>query len=142
MFKQILVPVDLSHTEQLPRLMDAVSRLAHTSEANVCLIYVDKSLEHKAGSPQIDTATYHNHVNENRQQLTALLKTLDSQAFTLTALIREGCVHDQILEEVNRRNVDAVVMMARKPGISSYFIGSSAERVVRHAACSVFVLRE
>jgi len=31
--------------------------------------------------------------------------------------------------------------MASKPGLANYFIGSSAERVVRHAGCSVFVIR-
>jgi nucleotide-binding universal stress UspA family protein len=33
-------------------------------------------------------------------------------------------------------------MMAGTPGLSSYIIGSNAERVVRHAECSVFIVRD
>jgi nucleotide-binding universal stress UspA family protein len=54
---------------------------------------------------------------------------------------REGSAHDQILEESHENGVDAILLMAKRPGFSSYFIGTTAERVVRHADCSVFVIR-
>lgn len=143
MYNRILVPVDLSHKTQLPQLMEAVQRLVQPDgSTDVWLLYVDKSREHTAGNPQIDATISHNHNVEVSDQLTALLQQYTGAAFTIGGLVRQGTVHDQILAEISYRNADAVVMMARKPGLSSYFIGSSAERVVRHASCSVFVVRD
>ena len=36
---------------------------------------------------------------------------------------------------------DCVVVGSHKPGLSDYFLGSTAARIVRHAPCSVHVLR-
>ena len=59
----------------------------------------------------------------------------------ITFKIRNGSVHQEILEEAKKIDADAIVMMATKPGLSSYFISSTAERVIRHAKCSVFIIR-
>lgn len=60
----------------------------------------------------------------------------------MEVVVREGIVHDQILEQAAEIGADAILMVAQRPGLSSYFIGSAAERVVRHAKCSVFILRQ
>jgi len=141
MFNRILVPIDLAHKEQIPHLLSIAKRLSTPEVSDICMLYVDKSLEHRAGNPQIDEGIYRNHIHETTQQMSKLLSQLDLKDINAYARVREGTVHDQILEEIRENNIDAVVMMASKPGLANYFIGSSAERVVRHAGCSVFVIR-
>ncbi|WP_299963629.1 universal stress protein [uncultured Roseobacter sp.] len=36
---------------------------------------------------------------------------------------------------------DCIIVGSHKPGLSDYFLGSTAARVVRHAPCSVYVIR-
>ena len=36
---------------------------------------------------------------------------------------------------------DCIVVGSHKPGLSDYFLGSTSARIVRHAPCSVHVLR-
>ena len=36
---------------------------------------------------------------------------------------------------------DCIIVGSHKPGLADYFLGSTAARVVRHAPCSVLVLR-
>ena len=38
-------------------------------------------------------------------------------------------------------DTDCVVIASHRPGLQDYLLGSTAARVVRHAACSVHVLR-
>ncbi len=47
----------------------------------------------------------------------------------------------EIAEFARNINADCIIMGSHKPGLSDYFLGSTAARVVRHAPCSVVVLR-
>jgi nucleotide-binding universal stress UspA family protein len=58
--------------------------------------------------------------------------------------VRQGGVHQEILEEANAANADLIVMSShrqQKPGIRANFLGSNTGHVVRYAKCSVFVVR-
>lgn len=46
-----------------------------------------------------------------------------------------------IADFAKAENADCIIMGSHKPGLSDYFLGSTAARVVRHAHCSVVVLR-
>lgn len=46
-----------------------------------------------------------------------------------------------IVEYAEKHGVDCIVLASHKPGLEDYFLGSTADRVVRHAACSVHVIR-
>ncbi|MGI1668740.1 MAG: universal stress protein [Neptuniibacter sp.] len=141
MFKKILLPVDLSHEEQIKQLIGIATTLAGGQKAELHMLYVDQSLIHRAGYPHLDEQKFADH---RKDALATMTQRLDDLPENLTGFshCREGTAHDQILESAKELQVDAIAMMARKPGISSYFIGSNAERVVRHAPCSVFVIRE
>ncbi|MFC3616158.1 universal stress protein [Lutimaribacter marinistellae] len=54
----------------------------------------------------------------------------------------EGHVYRSILDFAREQGADCIVMGSHRPGLSDYFIGSTAARVVRHAACAVHVHRE
>ncbi|MEM9578567.1 MAG: universal stress protein [Pseudomonadota bacterium] len=47
----------------------------------------------------------------------------------------------EIADFARKSNADCIIMGSHKPGLSDYFLGSTAARVVRHAPCSVIVLR-
>ncbi|WP_296062912.1 universal stress protein [uncultured Amphritea sp.] len=140
MYSNILIPLDLSHKEQVVELAQIATALAAGSPARINLLYVDQSFVHRAGDPQFDKALHEGHRNEALKEMEDLLVSLPENTVVNT-LYRDGTAHDQILETAGQLGVDVIVMMARKPGISSYFIGSNAERVVRHAPCSVFIVR-
>ncbi len=53
----------------------------------------------------------------------------------------EGHSGQTILEWAEANQVDCIVIMSHRPGLQDYFLGSTAGRVVRHAQCSVHVIR-
>ncbi|RTE64765.1 universal stress protein [Amphritea opalescens] len=140
MYNNILIPLDLSHKEQVVELGQIATKLAEGKPAQLCLLYVDQSFVHGAGDPQFDKSLHQRHRKEALEAMETLLADLPDN-IQVTSLYRDGVAHDQILATAKQLNADVIVMMARKPGISSYFIGSNAERVVRHAPCSVFIIR-
>ena len=46
-----------------------------------------------------------------------------------------------ITEYANTHDADCIVIASHKPGLKDFFLGSTAARVVRHAHCTVHVLR-
>jgi universal stress protein F len=56
--------------------------------------------------------------------------------------VRYGRAYHEILEEAKESCADLIVMASHRPGFATYLIGSTATHVVRHATCSVLVIRE
>jgi len=77
-----------------------------------------------------------------------LRKTLQEQLDSLAAefeagagVIRQGNAANEILDLAEEIKADCIIIASHRPGFGDYLIGSTAARVVRHAPCSVMVLR-
>jgi nucleotide-binding universal stress UspA family protein len=57
-------------------------------------------------------------------------------------VVGQGSVYHVILEVAEKVGADLIIMAAHRPALSDYLLGPNAARVVRHAACSVLVVRE
>jgi universal stress protein F len=60
----------------------------------------------------------------------------------LTSVVRIGGVYPEILAEAEEWGADLIVIGSHRPAMSTYLLGSNARTVVRHAKCSVLVVRE
>jgi nucleotide-binding universal stress UspA family protein len=61
---------------------------------------------------------------------------------TTQVLVREGHVYHTILSVARDVGADLIVIASHNPVMADYLLGSVAARVVRHAHCSVLVLRD
>ena len=59
----------------------------------------------------------------------------------VTSTVRQGGVYQEILEAAKEIDADLIVMSSHRVGVRTYFLGSVAGHVVRHADCSVLVVR-
>ena len=62
----------------------------------------------------------------------------------VSAVVRQGGIYQEILEEAGSIDADLIVMSSHRPqrhAMRTYFLGSSAGHVVRYARCSVLVVR-
>ena len=55
--------------------------------------------------------------------------------------IRQGSAAREILAAAEQQGADLIVVASHVPDMSNYFIGATADRIVRHAACSVLIDR-
>lgn len=61
----------------------------------------------------------------------------------LSGGLRVGVIHDEIVQEAARQNVDLIVISSHgHTGLSHLLLGSVAERIVRLAECPVLVVRK
>jgi nucleotide-binding universal stress UspA family protein len=57
------------------------------------------------------------------------------------AIVAQGSIYEQILRIAAEIGCDAIVMAAGNPSLAQYVLGPNAAHVVRHAPCSVLVVR-
>jgi nucleotide-binding universal stress UspA family protein len=55
--------------------------------------------------------------------------------------VRFGGIYVEILAEADEWGADLIVIGSHRPSMSTYLIGSNAKTIVRHAKCSVLVIR-
>jgi nucleotide-binding universal stress UspA family protein len=59
----------------------------------------------------------------------------------VSAVVRLGSVYGEILNEAEKTGTDLVVIGSHRPSMATYLLGSNATAIVRHARCSVLVVR-
>lgn len=57
------------------------------------------------------------------------------------AKVISGHAGRAIVDYAGKHEIDCIIVASHKPGVGDLFLGSTAARVVRHANCSVHVIR-
>ena len=140
MFKNILVPLHLDYKDNHEKLFAGALEVLD-KDGSLSLLYVNENRAHGSVYPILDDENGKHYNHDAFIELKNIAENHNLPKDKLSFNIRDGSAHREILEEARRINADAIVMMATKPGFGSYFISSTSERVIRHAACSVFVIR-
>jgi nucleotide-binding universal stress UspA family protein len=140
MFKKILVPVDPAETGFAESALATASKFARDYGAKIHLMAVCPEVQSFVAS-QLPEGWQKREIEETGVILDKIATGLDVPAGTVDQTVRMGSVYHEIIEEAERAGCDLVLMTSHKPGLSTYFIGSNAAHIVRHAPCSVMVLR-
>jgi nucleotide-binding universal stress UspA family protein len=140
MFKNILVPVDLSDTELAKASIETAVALARASSGRVRLLNV-LPLTPIALSQYVpaDFEEQQRRSSEEAMNIVAGESGLDSSH--ISVMVRQGGIYHEILEEAKTMGADLIVMSSHSPGVRTYVLGSNAGHVVRYARCSVMVVR-
>lgn len=76
------------------------------------------------------------------EDLKAFVKENVPDGIKVRHLVGRGRVYDEILAMAQKTNCDVIVMASPKPALKDHVLGPTASYVVRHANCSVWVVRE
>jgi nucleotide-binding universal stress UspA family protein len=81
-------------------------------------------------------------IQENMEHSRKKLEKVAAEISGKTVVeMADGHAASAILDIAEEKKADAIVIASHKPGWQDYLIGSTAARVVRHAKCSVLVVR-
>jgi len=136
MYKHIVVAVDLSHGDAGKALMTKAADLLDAGGV-VRLLNVLEDV------PSYVAAELPRDLNDRRQAeaKVELGLLVEGKEVTIETEIRTGSPANQILQSAEESGADLIMIASHRPGLSDYFIGSTAARVVRHAQCSVLISR-
>jgi nucleotide-binding universal stress UspA family protein len=141
--RRILVPIDFSKESQdaLPH----AALLAREFAAEIALVHVIEhltvdSLLGLEPSPETLTAA----VKEAEAELEGMAASLrKATGATASAIVRDGAPFQEICATAKALDADLVAISTRgQSGLTRVVLGSTAERVVRHAPCPVLAVRK
>lgn len=140
MSRTILLPIDLGHPESWKRsLTEALSMLGPDGVLHVVSVLPDFGMSQVSGYFRKDFE------RDALRDFGAALAdwTAEHVPDTVEAHphVLHGTIYDEILRAADRLDVDVIVMGSHRPALRDYLLGPNAARVVRHARCSVYVVR-
>ncbi len=140
MFRRILLAVDLADESETPKGLDEALGLVNAGGGDLRLVNVQPLLP----------ATFMEYVpadfdaeQERRasEALQALASKIPLAPERRSIAVASGGVYHELLREASEWNADLIVIGSHRPAMSDYLLGSNAKTIVRHAQCSVLVVR-
>jgi universal stress protein G len=140
MFKNILVPVDLSDTELAKASIEAAVALARASNGRVRLLNV-LPITPLALTQYVPADFEEQQRRSSGEAMNIVAGESGLDARHISVVVRQGGIYHEILEEAKAIGADLIVMSSHRPGVRTVVLGSNASHVVRYARCSVLVVR-
>ena len=140
MFKTILVPVDLGEVEAAQPAIDKAVELAAGADGSLRLVYV-RSIVPVTYMEFMPPAFDEEQQGGAEKRLAEVAATVKLPAERVSAVVRLGSVYNEVLDEAEKTGADLIVIGSHRPTMATYLLGSNAATIVRHAGCSVLVVR-
>lgn len=124
-FKHILVPVDGSVDAEYAVKFAASIAHRSISKLTVCNVIHDQ-----------------NKMPEGKAIIQTVMDIIKSKGITANSLIKEGNITEEILNSIDKEQIDLIVMgYSGRGSVLRLILGSVSEKVIRSASCSVFVVK-
>jgi len=136
LYKSILIPIDLANVAKVNSLVDHAS-VHNSSNSKIILLNVVEEIPSWA-AVELPRGTLDKSVQSSLEKLQALAA---SASIDVEVEVRVGHPYQTILEVAEEKSADLIIVASHQPEVKNYFLGSTAAKVVRHATCSVLVVR-
>jgi nucleotide-binding universal stress UspA family protein len=142
-WQRILVPVDFSVESK--RALRCAAELAAPLAASLTLVHVVEPVIYplECSNPLASDGYDRKRAAEARTRLNALCRRTLGTSRAVETVIRTGLAFFEITEAAKALGADLIVIGTHGyTGLKHALLGSTAEKVVRHAPCPVLVVRD
>jgi nucleotide-binding universal stress UspA family protein len=136
MYSTILVPIDMAHVAEGKTNIDLAAQHA-AAGAKIILLNVVEDIPNWAAI-ELPAGLIDQSIESAQSELKAIAT---AAGMKMEVEVRTGHSYNTILDVAKEKNADMIIIASHRPGLQDYFLGSTAAKVVRHATCSVLVVR-
>jgi nucleotide-binding universal stress UspA family protein len=141
MFKKILLPVDLEHTDSARDSVTFAVEEARRSGASIHVMTVAPGF----GMPLVASFFSDEQVKGAMKEIARHMSKFTEENIPAdllgTSLVTEGNPAEKILKHAEDIQCDLIVISSHDTELEKIFIGSVAAKVVRHSNCTVLVCK-
>jgi len=141
MYSHILLAVDLADEHSWNKALPTAVALSETFKAVLHVMTVVPEF----GLPMVGQFFPADYEAKAHQQVAEHLADFVAEHVAdhakVQRIVAAGKIYQQIVNTASQINADLIVMGSHRPELSDYLLGPNAARVVRHARCSVMVVR-
>ena len=136
MYQSILVPIEMSDAQASQATIEWCKSIGGEN-ARITLLHVFEEIPSWAATNLPDDVM-NESIQSSRKELDHIAAALGGNVH---AQVRVGHAYKTILDTAEEIGADLIIVASHQPGLQDYFLGSTAAKVVRHARCSVLVMR-
>ena len=141
MFNDILIPIDLNDDSSWSKSLPTAVAFCRQFGSNLHVVTVLPDFGMSIVG-QFFPAGYDKTVAAQvLEQLHGFVREHVPEDIQVQHIVAKGTVYEQILQVGQKIDADLIVLASHRPELSDYLLGPNAARVVRHADCSVMVVR-
>jgi len=142
MYKNILLSIDLEQESSWKKTLPMAKDMCQLSGGTLHILAVAPEF-HMSIVSQYFPENYEQEVGQKMlERLKALVQEKIDAAIPVQHIVGQGTVYEVILQTATKIKADLIVMASHRPELKDYLLGPNAARVVRHANCSVLVVRD
>ena len=142
MYKDLLLPIDLNQDSSWKSALPVAIEHARAFGTRLHVMTVVPDFGMTMVGQFFPKGFEKKAVEACQSKLRAFIDTEIPKDIPTQCIVAEGTVYERILELAKKLKIDLIVLAAHRPELRDYLLGPNAARVVRHAACSVLVVRE
>jgi len=141
MFKKILLPIDLEHTEVAGKAIKLALEEAERSDSKLYVMTVAPGFGMPLVASFFDDSTVKKAMKEIAKHLDRFVKETIPEKFHAKSIVTEGNPPEQILKQAKAHDIDLIVITSHDSEVEQMLLGSCSAKVVRHSLCSVLVVK-
>lgn len=146
---RILVPVDVEESRSWHNVLDPLRQYAKGNDVELTVATVVPELGTviaQAAQAAPFTSTAPAQLREQAlevatERLDRLIAEVGDEFGKIHKVTRSGSVYSEILATADDVSADLIMLISHVPDLGDYLLGPNAAKIVRHAKCSVFVVR-
>ena len=140
MYKNVLCAIKLGEEHSWKKALPQAIEMRDDS-GNLHLLTVVPEFGLSAISQYFPENFEEETLNKTKEELRTFIDANVPKDVPCRAIVAQGRTFEQILRIADEIGADAIVMAAGNPNLAQFLLGPNASRVVRHAKCSVLVVR-
>jgi len=140
MFEHILLAVDIDDDEPDGKLTDAAVQACQHYGATLHVLTIVPSVGSRLAASFFPDNFEDSILEATREKLHQYTETLPDDV-PIQHIVSSGTIYERILSVADQVSADMIFVGSHRPELSDYLIGPNAARIVRHAKCSVTVIR-
>lgn len=142
MFKNIVIPVDLSDKEPMTAVLPIVINYANSFGAKLYFVHIIPDFGMKMVEDYLPKHWLKEQEDKYSQQIKELILQHVPKGIMVDFHIGRGTIYDQVIQYSSDIQADLIILSAVRPQLRDYMLGSNASKIVRHASISVLVVRD
>lgn len=141
MYKDILLPVDLSEDGSWKRALEIAVEYAQAFDSCIHVMTVVPDSGMAMVSQYFSKDAVKKIIEATNKALHKFVEDNIPAKIKVQHIVTTGNVYESIISAAKKINSDLIVMSAHRPELKDYLLGPNAARVVRHSDRSVLVVR-
>ena len=142
MFKNIIIPVDLSDKESIKVVLPAALNFVNAFGSKLHLVHIMPNFGMKMIEEYLPRYWMRDQKDKYNKLFDGLVKNFIPEDVEVLFHIGRGAIYDEIINYSEKVEADLIILSAVRPQFKDYMLGPNASKIVRHSSISVLVIRD